>query len=298
MPSSPQTRFTGHGFLAIDKPAGKTSAQVIQPFKRLCSGKVGHVGTLDPFATGLLVLAIGHATKFAQYQLEAHKTYQACIQLGKKTDTQDKTGKILDSQVIPSLSEKQIQRAIKQKFIGEITQVAPKFSALKHEGKPRYHYARKGIEIPDKVRTQIIYAIDNIIYNQSTGQIQCCICCNGGTYIRALAESFAEELNCIGYLESLHRVSVACWENDVLHSPDSCSHENLEHRVQPIDKILQHIQAITLDVESITLLQHGQTIPSPVNTNESLFRIYSPDKIFFGLAMCHNNMFKARKILQ
>ena len=289
--------FHGHGFLLLNKPAGITSAKAIQPFKKMCSGKVGHVGTLDPFATGMLALSIGQATKFASLQLKASKKYVTCIQLGTQTDSQDITGKILKEMPVPALTKEKIYHVLQQYFTGDIMQVPSKFSALKYQGKPYHFYARQGIEIPIQARPVTIYENHLEHFDASSQKIHLTVTCSSGTYIRALAEDIAEKLGTCGFVASLHRSYISPWIDAPLHDPEAISPQNIADHLQNTDSVLQNYTAITLSQKEIEKLQMGQSIPKTQEKNTEILRIYNEEKQFFGLAEYHHNLLKAKKIL-
>lgn len=289
--------FRGHGFLVLNKPAGITSAKAIQPLKKMCQGKVGHVGTLDPFATGMLVVSIGHATKFASHQLKESKKYETCIQLGSQTDTQDITGEIVQTLPVPNLTKATIQKVLCSSFTGHIMQKPSKYSALKYQGKPYYYYARKGLEIPIQERPVTIHAIELSEYDATHKQISLSVICSSGTYIRALAEDIAQELGTCGFVKTLHRSYITPWADAPLYSPESCDISNLALRIQKTDTVLKHYPATQLSDAEIRKLQQGQTLSMSQDIAEGTWRIYSKDKVFAGLAACTGGILKAQKIL-
>ncbi len=290
--------FTGHGFLVLNKPAGITSAKTIQPLKKMCSGKVGHVGTLDPFATGMLVVSIGHATKFAGLQLKESKKYQACIQLGVQTDTQDITGEIINRQTVPACTNDGIRKVLATDFTGNIMQKPSKFSALKYRGKPYHYYARQGIEIPIQARPITIYNIELIQYSHEQAQITLSVTCSSGTYIRALAEDIADKLGTCGLVKTLHRDFITPWSNAPMYSSDSCTPENIPKRIQNTDTVLQHYPSTQLTDTQIRKLQQGQTVSCPSQHGPTTtLRIYDKKDAFAGLAERKGTIVKAKKIL-
>lgn len=290
--------FTGHGFLVLNKPAGITSAKAIQPLKKMCHGKVGHVGTLDPFATGMLVVSIGHATKFAGLQLKESKKYHACIQLGVQTDTQDITGEVINQQKVVPYSCNDIQKILATDFIGNIMQKPSKFSALKYQGKPYHYYARRGIDIPIQARPITIHNIELIDYDDEQKQIHLSVTCSSGTYIRALAEDIAQKLGTYGFLKTLHRDFITPWADAQMYSPSSCTPENLSQRIQNTDTVLQHYTAVKLSSTEILKLQQGQTVISSTQYSpNSILRVYDEKDQFAGLAEGNSTIVKAKKIL-
>ena len=187
-----------HGVLLLDKPLGYSSNQALQKVKWLFqASKAGHTGTLDPLATGLLPICLGEATKFAQYLTDADKTYVANIKLGIKTSTGDAEGEIITTNPV-NVSQQQFEQACQQ-FIGNISQVPPMHSALKHEGKALYKYAREGVEVERKARHVTIQDITVVSFDGSDAVIN--VRCSKGTYIRTLAEDIGSRLGCDAHFD-------------------------------------------------------------------------------------------------
>lgn len=192
-----------NGFLVIDKPAGVTSHDVVAAV-RAVSGvkKVGHTGTLDPFATGVLALALGVGTRLIEFLDESHKVYDATIALGRATDTGDPTGETIEEQPVPSVTEAQVQELLAT-FKGEHMQRPPPYSAVKHQGKPLYWYARRGERIEVPARPIQLHALQLI--HLEPGEVRVRIHCGPGTYARVLAEEIAQGLGTVGHLSALTR---------------------------------------------------------------------------------------------
>ena len=192
------------------KPVDWTSFDVVRKIRsQIKPTKVGHAGTLDPFAEGVLMLCMGNFTKKVEYFMDKEKEYIADIRLGKETDTLDLTGKTVKLSDIPKLTENKILKAVKQ-FVGDIKQEPPMFSALKVNGQPLYKLARKGINIPRKKRKVQIYDINLISFNENT--ITLMVICGRGTYIRSLAKDIAKQLDTVGHLVSLKRTRIGEYE--------------------------------------------------------------------------------------
>lgn len=201
-----------NGILLLDKPAGRSSNHALQDVKRLFSAqKAGHTGNLDPFATGMLPICFGEATKTAGFMLDADKSYSATAHLGMTTNTGDVEGEPLERRPVPYLIQPDIEAAM-EKFIGEIEQVPPMYSALKHEGQPLYKLAREGVEVERKARKVTIYSL-KIEYWESP-RLTFRVHCSKGTYIRTLAEDLAMALDTLAHLESLRRHSVGMFTED------------------------------------------------------------------------------------
>lgn len=193
------------GILLIDKNTGETSYDVVRKIKRVLGiRKIGHSGTLDPFATGLLIILLGQGTKLSPYLMAGKKRYRATLKLGIETDTLDPTGRIIRTAPVPKLEPEEIREKLK-KFIGNIEQVPPLYSAVRYRGKRAYYYARKGIDIEMKRRSVTVSSIDNI--SVDLPEITMDVCCSSGTYIRSLAADIGKQMGTAAHLVSLRRLS-------------------------------------------------------------------------------------------
>lgn len=190
------------GLLIIDKPEGITSAEVVRIVKKRLGCKTGHLGTLDPFASGVLPVCIGEGTKIAQFLTVADKEYAGIIGLGQQTDTGDPTGTVTDNRPIPPISAAQLAETA-QRFRGELMQVPPMYSALKHSGMPLYKLARQGIEVERQPRP--VHITDLQLRRHSESAIAFVVACSKGTYVRVLAEQIGESLDTVAHLHSLRR---------------------------------------------------------------------------------------------
>lgn len=201
------------GVLLLDKPVGLSSNHALQRAKRTIDArKAGHTGTLDPFATGVLVCCFGRATKISAVMLEADKVYEATIKFGVETDSGDLTGNIVataNDELVAAVTEHLFVASL-AKFRGEIQQIPPMISALKKDGKPLYKYAREGIEIERPARNVNIHALDLLSFDNSSAKIR--VHCSKGTYIRTLAQDIGRELGCLGHLSDLRRTAVGPFE--------------------------------------------------------------------------------------
>ncbi len=193
------------GILLVDKPEGVTSAQVVRVVKKRLHGcKVGHLGTLDPSASGLLPLCVGAGTKIAQFLALASKSYTGVIKLGVETDTLDATGKIVHATPVPLLGKKELVE-LERRFIGEQTQLPPMYSAIKKSGVPLYKLARQGIEVERELRPVTIVSLS--LRQCSSDEIAFDLLCSKGTYVRSLAADLGKALGCGAYLLRLRRVA-------------------------------------------------------------------------------------------
>jgi tRNA pseudouridine55 synthase len=189
----------------VDKPAGISSNDVVQQAKRLFGAqKVGHTGSLDPLATGVLPLCFGEATKFSQYLLDANKTYWTRIRLGVSTETGDADGEVIAQVDATAITQTQVSDAL-ETFVGEIEQIPSMYSALKHQGQPLYKLARQGIEVERAPRTVTIYSAELLQFAEAYIELR--VHCSKGTYIRSLAEDLGAALGCGGHVSALRRLA-------------------------------------------------------------------------------------------
>ena len=240
-----------HGVLLLDKPLGLSSNQALQKAKWLLRAeKAGHTGTLDPLATGVLPLCFGAATKFSGLHLDADKTYEATLQLGVTTTTGDAEGEVTERRAVPAITPEQLE-AVRQRFLGRITQVPPMHSALKKDGKALYEYARAGIEVERAPREVAIHALNLALaqVDQAQAAIKIEVTCSKGTYIRTLGEDIGQALGCGGHLTRLRRtatgpfVAAQCTTLPALEALDD--HERL-NLLQPAEALLPDHTAVTL----------------------------------------------------
>ena len=242
-----QVRRALHGVLLLDKPLGLSSNDALQKAKWLLrASKAGHTGTLDPLATGLLPLCFGAATKFSQVSLDADKAYVATLKLGITTRTADGEGDVLQTRPV-DLSLEQVQAACAA-FTGEISQMPPMYSALKHEGKALYEYARQGIEIERPARRVTIHRIELLDWQQDVLTIS--VSCSKGTYIRTLAEDIGERLGCGAHLSALRRTRSGPLSVDAavtLETLTGLSEAQREALLLPVDTLLGDWPRISLD---------------------------------------------------
>ena len=265
------------GFLLLFKEKGISSNQLVQKVKKLLSlKKVGHLGTLDPMAEGLLVLALNRATRFSSFFLNSDKVYQANVKLGSKTDTDDALGKIIDtSDQIPTESE--IDSALKS-FIGISKQEAPFFSALKHKGRPLYKYAREGKYISKPPREINIFSIKNVKHTFMECSFQ--IHCSKGTYIRSIARDLGDNLGCGAHLCGLKRIS-----QGVFNIEDSKSDEEIDlNFLVTIEDAFLTYKKIQLDEMNTKAFLNGIKITLE-DFNDNYYRIYDHSLTFLGLGL-------------
>lgn len=279
------------GVLLLDKPVGWSSNDALIKVKRLLNAKkAGHTGTLDPFATGLLPLCFGEATKFAQDLLDADKYYEAVVHLGIKTTTGDTEGEVLETRTV-EVTQAQIDAVLLQ-FIGEINQIPPMYSALKRDGKPLYEYARAGLTLDREARQVHIHALECLKYEAPYLTLR--VACSKGTYIRVLGEDIGAVLGCGAHLQALRRTQVgnlslaaALTLDAIIALPESLRSQSLA----PVDALLSSFPAVFLpDALSVRFLQgqrlalakEGISLPA----EEGRIRVYrQSDQLLLGTGM-------------
>ena len=272
-----------NGVLLLDKPLGFSSNQALQKVKWLYSAaKAGHTGTLDPLATGLLPICLGEATKFAQYVTDANKTYFATIKLGATTTTGDAEGEVLTTAPV-KVTFAQFQ-TVCQQFIGEISQVPPMYSALKHEGKALYEYARAGVDIERKAR---LITIKNIEVNALEGDIaQITVTCSKGTYIRTLAEDIGTMLGCGAHLIGLRRTETAGYllsQAVTIEQLEAMLIEAREDLLLPVDSAIENLPKVILNSDAAYYLMQGQAVWQAGKLPSGDLRLYDEQNKFLGL---------------
>jgi tRNA pseudouridine55 synthase len=287
-----------HGVLLLDKPAGYSSNQAVQKVRWLFQArKAGHTGTLDPFATGMLPICLGEASKTAAFMLDADKTYEACARLGIATETGDIEGAEVRNEAVPELDAVRIESAMKE-FRGDIEQVPPMYSALKHKGQPLYKLAREGKEVKREPRTVTIHELELMSWDAPDLSFR--VRCSKGTYVRTLAEDLASELGSCAHLRALRRTTSGVFDGGMV------SLEELEARVGggnpetlllPPDAGLSDWPVITLDETAATRFSHGNPVETE-STENGLARVYGPFGNLLGLGEVeHCNRLKPMRIM-
>lgn len=272
------------GVLLLDKVAGFTSNAALQKAKWLYRAeKAGHTGTLDPFATGLLPLCLGEATKFSQFLLDADKIYRAEILFGIRTSSGDLDGEVIAERPVTS-DEANLRQAL-ERFRGDIEQVPPMHSALKHQGRPLYEYARQGIEIERAARKVTVFDIELESFDGRVASVR--VHSSKGFYVRALADDLGEVLGCGAHLTGLDRLQVGPYHLEdaiTLEELAELSEEERDARLLPPDNLTLDLARLDLDLEAAWQINHGQAIwQSGLRVGE-LLRLYAPDGTFLGVA--------------
>jgi tRNA pseudouridine55 synthase len=292
-------KFDIDGVLLLDKACGVSSNQALQQVRRLYQAKkAGHTGVLDPLATGLLPVCFGQATKFAQYLLDADKSYIATLKLGEATTTGDAEGDIIQTAPV-ECPQSDFEKIIKN-FIGTINQTPPMYSALKHLGKPLYEYARQGIEIERKSREIVIYDISLISF--SCPHVQISVKCSKGTYIRTLAEDIAQAAGTVAHLTALSRTSTAGFSlSNALNYEElqAITAEERLHKLLPCDILVAHFPKVLLDDAQTKCLKQGQVVQTDIKHDKmEKFRVYSMKNEFVGMGeIDQDGLLKALRLI-
>ncbi len=270
------------GVLLIDKPVGLSSNDALIKAKRVVNAKkAGHTGTLDPFATGLLPLCFGEATKFSQDLLEADKTYDAVVHLGITTTTGDTEGEAVETRPV-DVTVEQIEAAL-AKFRGPILQVPPMYSALKRDGKALYEYAREGITLEREARPVTIHKLEMLAYDAPMLTIR--VTCSKGTYVRVLGEDIGAELGCGAHLNALRRIQVGSLTAEGMVTLEQLqAHDNPLSLLAPVDALLSSFPRVDLTQELAARFLNGQRLAlnrEPVSLPETpgRVRVYHDDKL-------------------
>ena len=278
-----------NGFLLVNKEKGYSSNEIVQKIKKKFSlNKVGHLGTLDPDAEGLLIIAINRATKFSNYFLNSDKSYYVEIKLGKSTTTDDVSGEMIEEFEV-KCSEDEVKKEINN-FLGKSFQKPPFFSALKYKGKPLYKYARKGEFINKEPREIEIKEIKNISYKDKICSFQ--LLCSKGTYIRSIARDLGENLGCGGYMVYLKRLSQHKFNVLDAHIIEELSLEN----IIKIDDFFKDYEKLSLSEEDLKFFLNGGKVFLNKNISKDL-RIYSEDNDFIGLGRLENSYLKHKQLV-
>ncbi|MDD5578724.1 MAG: tRNA pseudouridine(55) synthase TruB [Methylobacter sp.] len=272
-----------HGILLLDKRPGVSSNKALQEVRRLFNAnKAGHTGSLDPLATGLLPLCFGEATKISAMMLEDNKRYQVVVQLGIMTDTGDMEGAVIDTKPVPALSIDDIETCLK-KFTGNMDQVPPMYSALKHNGKKLYELAREGITIERKARRINIFELKLVDFSKD--ELTLNVLCSKGTYIRSLAEDIGHYLGCGGAVKELRRLQAGQFSiknANTIEQLTAMDQQSLLLCLIKIDKPLATLPAVQLSDEQATRIKYGQSLAFKEENFQGIVRLYNSE-VFLGL---------------
>ncbi|WP_269519648.1 tRNA pseudouridine(55) synthase TruB [Alteromonas sp. BMJM2] len=285
-----------NGIVLLDKPLGGSSNQLLQKVRWLYKAvKAGHTGALDPLASGMLPLCLGEATKFSQFLLDAEKTYEVTAQLGVRTTTSDADGEVVEEKPV-DVTDAQVNEACLA-FLGKSKQIPSMFSALKHQGKPLYFYARQGIEIEREPRDIEVFELD--VLRIELPYVEMRIKCSKGTYIRSIVDDLGQNLGCGAYVTRLHRTEVADYPTDKMVSLDTLisTQESLDEGdfaaldafLIPMDTAVSRLPRVTINDEERSRFDHGQSVKGVCEADLVVgvsYRVYhqqADDLLFLGV---------------
>ncbi len=290
-----------NGVFLLDKPTDCTSNHVLQKVKRLFAAKkAGHTGSLDPIATGMLPICLGEATKYSQFLLDADKCYQVTACLGSTTTTQDRQGEVLIERPHEHIDEQQIKQILGE-FLGELEQVPPMYSALKHNGVPLYKLARKGKEVARKARRVHIYELELLSVDLPYFSLR--VKCSKGTYIRSLVEDIGERLQAGAHVTQLHRLYSSPYENEKmisLHALESLSPEQRLDSLLPVSSMVSNLKTWQMTEEESKRLYNGLPIcvnNSNIESDMELVCLSDNASRFFGVGELSAHQLKAKRLM-
>ncbi len=289
-----------NGIILINKPKDYTSHDIVSIAKKSLKEKMGHTGTLDPNATGVLPLLIGDATKISKYLINHDKIYIATLKLGIKTDTLDSTGKILEETKVDTNDlKKRVQNVLNQ-FIGKCEQYPPMYSAIKVNGKKLYEYARSNKQVEIQPRKIHIYNIELLEVDEKNKEIRYKVECSKGTYIRTLCEDIANKLGTIGIMKELQRIKVGEFEINNTVTVEELKRyeedkEKIENKIITIEQIFKNKEKIELDNKQLQLFLNG--VKLTMNLKDDIYRVYNNSK-FIGLGIVNKNLLKRDVIIK
>ena len=291
-----------NGIIIIYKPKGWTSHDIVAKVKKITGEKVGHTGTLDPLATGVLPLLIGKGTLCSKYLMNHNKTYKVLLKLGIKKSTGDEEGDILQQEVVDEelLDEKKI-KTILESFLGEQEQIPPIYSAIKVNGKKLYEYARKGQEVKVEPRKINIYDIQLLEIDKENKEIQFEVSCSKGTYIRSLCEDIAQALGTFGYMKELQRTQVGDFmieqsiSIDDLISISKSDKSKIEEKIIGIEELFNNLENIELNERKLKLFLNG--VKLSFDLKDGIYKIYSNQQ-FIGIGIVKDKFLKRDIVLR
>jgi tRNA pseudouridine55 synthase len=282
------------GLLLLDKPKGLTSNAALQSVKRLFRAKkAGHTGSLDPLASGMLPICFGGGTKFSRFLLEADKTYRVTMKLGVRTDTSDAEGKVIATQPVPKLHQHQIQ-AVFEKFLGEVWQVPSMFSAIKHQGKPLYTFARRGIVVERQKRAIQVHKLSLIQFENN--RVDFLVHCSKGTYIRTLVDDMGQVIKTGAHVIELRRLTVGHFLEsqmvsfqDLKFALDQQDFEQFAKFLLPIDTIFPAFKSVYLTSKMAFCIKQGGSIKVTQSVLPGYVKLYLSNHAFLGIGKVLDN---------
>jgi tRNA pseudouridine55 synthase len=282
------------GLICLDKPPGQSSHDVVNAIRRLAGiRRVGHAGTLDPLASGLLLLCLGRATRLLEYLIGQPKTYLATVQLGQETSTYDAEGDVTAEYPV-DISRQKLTAGL-EKFRGTIEQLAPLYSAVKVGGQPLYRLARKGESVQRPSRTVVIYQLDLLAWHGRLLELR--IHCSSGTYIRSIAHDLGRELGCGAFLAGLRRTGVGRFSLADAAPLADLGQDDWRRHLRPADSAVGHLTRLDIANDEALALYHGLAIArQPGQTEESPVRAYDESGLFVGVLAAEPEFWRPQKI--
>lgn len=281
------------GIIIVNKPKACTSHDVVYKIRKITGEKVGHAGTLDPLATGVLPILVGKGTQCSKYLINHDKTYVVTLQLGKKTDTGDEEGNVIQEEKVDiSWKDKQALEKVFQSFVGKQKQIPPIYSAIKVKGKKLYEYARKGEQVEIPVRQIEIYQIKIIQIEELKKQIIFQVSCSKGTYIRSLCEDIAKKLGTVGYMQELQRIQVGDFKIEQAITLEQLEKDDIEYL--SVEKLFENKEIVSLDKRKLHLFLNG--VKLEIGKPDGVYRIYCEQK-FIGLGVISQGLLKREIVL-
>ena len=281
------------GIIIVNKPKACTSHDVVYKIRKITGEKVGHAGTLDPLATGVLPILVGKGTLCSKYLMNHDKSYIVTLQLGKKMDTGDAEGNIIqEEEVNIPWKDKQALEKVFQSFVGKQEQVPPMYSAIKVKGKKLYEYARKGEQVEVPVRQIEIYQIKILQIEELKKQIVFQVSCSKGTYIRSLCEDIAEKLGTVGYMQELQRIQVGDFRIEQSVTIEQLEKDNIPYL--SVEKLFEDKEAVSLEKRRLHLFLNG--VKLEIRKPDGVYRIYCEQK-FMGLGVVSQGLLKRDIVL-
>jgi tRNA pseudouridine55 synthase len=282
------------GILLLDKPVGPTSHDAVARVRRAAGlRRVGHAGTLDPLADGLLVLGLGPAARFLEYLVGLDKTYETTVRLGQATTTYDAEGDVTAEHPV-SVSAAQLTAAL-DAFRGPIRQRVPSHSAVKRDGRPLYESARRGEMIDLPQRDVVIHALDLLAFDPPLVTLR--VACSSGTYIRSLAHDLGAALGCGGHVAALRRTAVGVFSVDGAVPLDTLTPESVAAALLPPAAAVAHLPRLEVDESEATRLSLGQRLAAPPDALAGNAAAFGPDGRFLGVVEVDGDVIRPRKML-
>ena len=284
-----------NGVIIVNKSKGYTSNDIVAKVKKITGEKVGHTGTLDPLATGVLPLLIGKGTLCSKYLMNHDKTYKVVLKLGIKKSTGDEEGDIIQEETVDEeLLDESNVKTVLGSFLGEQEQIPPIYSAIKVNGKKLYEYARKGQQVEIEPRKITIYDVKLLKIDKASFEIQFEVSCSKGTYIRSLCEDIAKKMGTEGYMKKLQRTRVGTFTIEQSILLEDLNKENVEKHIIAIEKLFENLENIELNEKKLQLFLNG--VKLSVDLKDGIYKIYSNEQ-FIGIGVVKDKLLKRDIVL-